>query len=206
MVSFTLDTNCLIAVDEGRAERAAVMEIIAAAKAGMADVAMVASCASERQVGGRYLATIQELRDRMATLGFGDVGLLKPIATYGLSFYDHAVYASKEQLTRQELIFRTLFPSTEPDWPTFAKAKDLPPDDLTTRPAWHWRNKYCDVQAIWAHDHYGRDFFVTTDSDFDPLRSAAGFSALRVVTPAVAASHLPRPGLTSSHQSPTPSS
>lgn len=191
MLSFTLDTNCLIAVDEGRPERTAVMEIIAAAKEGLADVAMVASCASERQVGGRYLSTIDELRERMKALGFGHIVLLKPIMTWDLSFWDHAILASEEQLARQEAIFRTLFPNTEPDWPTFAKARNLPPDDLTTRAAWHWRNKYCDVQALWAHDNHGRDFFVTTDRDFDPIRSAAAFSTLQVVTPEAAAGRLP---------------
>lgn len=191
MLSFTLDTNCLIAVDEGRPEGAAVMKLISAARAGRADVAMVASCASERQIGGRYLATIEELRDRMASLGFGHIVLLAPILTLGLSFWGHAVWASPEQVARQELIFRTLFPTTEPDWPKYALAKGLPPNDLTTRAAWHWRNKYCDVQALWAHEHYGRDCFVTTDSDFDPIRSAADFSSVQIVTPQVAAGLLP---------------
>jgi hypothetical protein len=51
IVTFTLDTNCLIDVDDGRPAAPYVLRLIEAADKGVADVALVASSASERQPG-----------------------------------------------------------------------------------------------------------------------------------------------------------
>jgi hypothetical protein len=52
MRSFTLGTNCLIAIDEDRPEAVAVRALADAHAAGKADVAAVAISASEKQSGG----------------------------------------------------------------------------------------------------------------------------------------------------------
>jgi hypothetical protein len=62
ITTFTLDTNCLIDVAENRPARDSVLRLIAAADRGTADVAMVASSASERQPGGGYLETFTSFK------------------------------------------------------------------------------------------------------------------------------------------------
>ncbi|MBN9031202.1 MAG: hypothetical protein J0I23_15480, partial [Rhizobiales bacterium] len=96
MIKFTLDTNCLIAVEDGRAERSSVLSLIDAQRQEAADLAMVASSAAERQIGGGALENIEEFRKRMETLGFGGIELLKPIAVWNLSYWDFAIYPSDE--------------------------------------------------------------------------------------------------------------
>ena len=47
--TFTLDTNCIIAVDESRPEAAAILELARTHQTGRASVGLVAISASERQ-------------------------------------------------------------------------------------------------------------------------------------------------------------
>ena len=62
MLTFTLDTNCLVAVDEGRPEAAAVRILAEAHVRGCADVAIVAISASERQRDGKMLDNFSQFR------------------------------------------------------------------------------------------------------------------------------------------------
>jgi len=57
---FTLDTNCLIAIDEGRPAATAVRALADAHLAGTAHVAVVAMSASEKQQHGSYLRNFDE--------------------------------------------------------------------------------------------------------------------------------------------------
>lgn len=167
MKTFTLDTNCIIALDdEARAERKAVVAIIEAGKEGCIDVAMVASSAAEKQMTGTYLGSIEDFKKRMAKLGLEHVGLLKPIASFGMTFFDHAIYPTEAQLGLQTRIFETLFPSTPASWPKHAADLGQSPEDTDTPAGVKWRNKFLDAQAMWAHINNGRDVFVTSDANF----------------------------------------
>lgn len=167
MKTFTLDTNCIIALDdEARAERKAVMAIIEAGKEGRINVAMVASSAAEKQMTGTYLGNIGDFKNRMASLGLEHVDLLKPIATFDISFFDHSIYPSEEQSALQKRIFETLFPGTPFDWAEHAADLGQDPAEIETPAGQKWRNKFLDAQAMWGHINYGRDVFVTSDANF----------------------------------------
>ncbi|OJU71378.1 MAG: hypothetical protein BGO05_09850 [Rhizobiales bacterium 63-7] len=191
MIKFTLDTNCLIAVEDGRAERSSVLSLIDAQRQEAADLAMVASSAAERQIGGGALENIEEFRKRMETLGFGGIELLKPIAVWNLSYWDFAIYPSDEAADLQTEIFSALFPSTNPKWPAYAGEKGVDPDDIESREGWKWRNRFLDAQAMWGHIFYGRDVFVTSDRNFSKRLSAhSRFRDIEIATPSKAASLL----------------
>jgi hypothetical protein len=166
MITFTLDTNCLIDVDDNRPARGSVLQLIDAADKGFADVAMVASSASELQPGRQYLKTFASFRDRMQELGFGSIKLLMPIAYFDLSFWDHAIMPSQPQMQRERLIFETLFPGTPYNWLEYAAATGLDIEQIDNPRAFKWRNRLCDAQAFWAHDDNQRDVFVTGDERF----------------------------------------
>ena len=55
MTTFTLDTNCLIDLEEGRAGAESVTELVEAHRTGIADVAVATVTASERQKDGGFL-------------------------------------------------------------------------------------------------------------------------------------------------------
>src|SRR5262249_2848608 len=71
MWKFTLDTNCWIAVEENRPEAADIRALANAHAAGVADVAIVAISASEKQKGGRYLRNFEEFQSRLNSLQLG---------------------------------------------------------------------------------------------------------------------------------------
>lgn len=182
--SFTLDTNCLIDIEDQRPAAPAVRTLLEAADRGNADVAMVASSASERQPGGGLLTTIEAFRQRMTDLGFGGLSLLRPIGTYNFSFYDWAVYPTPAQSARQNEIFQCLFPGIENNWLAYAAARNLDSRVLDSHEAFAWRNRFCDVQALWAHDDSNRDIFVTSDDNFGRrLAPDPRFTGVVVVTP-----------------------
>ncbi|OCP17362.1 MULTISPECIES: hypothetical protein [unclassified Ensifer] len=186
ILRFTLDTNCLIDIDEARPAGGDVLALVDAARRGAADVAILASSASEQQPGGAHLDSFAAFQARMIDLGLGDIALLKPIAKYGLSFWDFALIGDEASVERERQIFEALFPGTPSDWPTYASANGLDPEDLFSRPAWKWRNRLCDVQAIWSHLNDERDFFVTRDKNFRRLNRTVEFAHAISVTPAEA--------------------
>ncbi|MBZ9604261.1 hypothetical protein [Phyllobacterium chamaecytisi] len=166
MTSFTLDMNCLIAIENDEPEKADVLALIEQANAGNIDLAMVASGASERQPGGGYLHTISDFEARMTALGFQSIELLKPIGKLDISFWGHAIYPSDEMLARETSIFEALFPQHSASWPQYAAANGADANDLSSVAGRRWKNMLCDAQAFWAHLYYVRDHFVTSDDNF----------------------------------------
>src|SRR5262245_27959693 len=83
LLTFTLDTNCIIAVDENRSEAEAVRQLALAHRNKLASVGLVAISASERQRDGANLQNFDEFKKRLESLGLGDLDLLEPMAYYG---------------------------------------------------------------------------------------------------------------------------
>lgn len=186
--SFTLDTNCLIDLDDDdRPAKPYVLAIIEAARSGNADVAILASSASEQQPGGRHLNDFADFRHRLVKLGLGDLTLLRPLCRWDMTFHDYALYADEALSARERLIFETLFPTTPSEWTDYAVANSLEPKEVTSAGAWKWRNRLCDAQAFWCHEYYERDVFVTSDKNFGRrLLSVADFAAAVIKTPSEA--------------------
>jgi hypothetical protein len=65
MRTFTLDTNCLAAVDESRTEAVAVRVLAEAHAAGTAHVAVVGISASENQQAEGYIRNFADFREQL---------------------------------------------------------------------------------------------------------------------------------------------
>jgi hypothetical protein len=186
VLKFTLDTNCLIDADEGRRSAIAVLMLRDAALAGKADIALVASSASERQQGNSYLSSIHDFNRRRTGLGFGDFVLLPPLMRWDMSFWDNALWSSPEAEAREELIYRTLFPTSLFKWNDFAAAKGISQDNVSSPAYFRWRNQILDAQGFWAHEHAKRDIFVTSDRRFRVLAGHPEFPKAVILQPAEA--------------------
>jgi hypothetical protein len=151
--TFTLDTNCLIAVANNEPAAGAVRALADAHTAGRADVAVVAMSASEKQRGGYYLRNFAEFRDRLVSLGLGHLNVILPMGYWGISFWGHCLWPDDATKKLEHEIHSILFPAVQ----------FLPPPNPPTDT---WRNRKCDVQAIWSHIHHKRDVFVTSDCNF----------------------------------------
>jgi len=183
MISFTFDTNCLIDVAEDRPAAVHIRTLLTAAENGQADLALVASSASERQKGNTFLASLAIFEERRAALGFGKLPLLPSIARWGVSFFSHSVYASPEGAEREALIYSVLFPASPVEWADYAALKGADLDDQAAPAYMRWRNQMLDAQALWAHDSARREVFVTSDQRLGIIDGHPSFPRMVVKTP-----------------------
>jgi hypothetical protein len=173
---FTLDTNCLIAIDEGRSAAAAVRTLADSHTEGLADVAVVAMSASENQQGGYRLRNFSGFQSRLTALGLNHLNIVLPMAYFDISFLDHCLLTDGSMLALERKIHSILFPSVQFLWQDHWRDMAInPPPELPDR---KWRNCKCDVQAVWSHIYSGRDVFVTSDKNFHKDDKKAALVAL----------------------------
>jgi hypothetical protein len=189
LVSFTLDTNCIIDIDEKRASAPSTMQLVQAYRNGQADVALVSVSASERQQGDKYLENYSDFVERLKSLGLSDLPVLPTIAYWNIGFYGVGLYGGNPAMVRREREIQSiLFPGIEFEWPVYASKAGLQVNDLSNPGARRWRNAFCDRQMFWAHDHNNRDYFATRDGNFLRLVGRPEFADTKVLTPSEAAS------------------
>jgi hypothetical protein len=172
---FTLDTNCLIDVEERRPDAPFIRELVARHGNGI-NVAVSAIGASERQRNKRYAENFSEFQEKLKAIGFDRLELLPPLAYWDVCFWDHCVMGDGTD-TLESDIHAVLFPSIEFLWPDYAKARDLPVDGALDK---NWRNAKCDVLGLWCHIKHGGGVFVTSDSNFHAVTKQDRLRALGV--------------------------
>jgi hypothetical protein len=181
-VRLTFDTNCLVALDEDREpEASCIRKLLDLHETGQVLVRMVASSASEKQRDKTYLHNFGAFQARLTKLGLAHIELLKPLASWGVAFWDWAVYAGGEASELEERIHQALFPS-QPFSLRECLDRAVPHVDSSVIEA-KWRNRKCDVLALWCHLHYGGDIFVTTDTNFMKKRERIEQLGAKVMAP-----------------------
>lgn len=174
MPTFTLDTNCFIAIENHEIDAPFIRTLVDAHAAGTANVAVVAISASEQQRGDNY-SNFDVFRRRLAAIDLTGVEILRPILYFDLTFLDWSLYSSPESEAQERRIHDVLFPRFEFDWQDYCRNHGLARNTL---PNHDWRNHKCDVQALWSHIHYGREIFVTSDGNFHSAAKKAALIAL----------------------------
>ncbi len=190
--TFTLDTNCILAIDDSRPEASFVHELIEAHRLGNASVAIVAITASEKQKTGGYIENFAEFKDRITNLGLGHLDLLAPMFYFDITFFDYCLWCDESMTSLELSIHKILFPNIPFLWADYCTAHGL-----NVEADYHdkkWRNAKCDVQAYWSHVHSKRDVFVTTDNNYLKSKKAnlIALSGSRIETPQSAAELLRR--------------
>ena len=183
MRTFTLDTNCIIDLDEGRIGAPAVRRLAAHHRSGTADVAIAASSASERQQAGTFLSSFADFELRLAKLGLADLPVLLPLMRWDMGFWDRGVWASDEEAERERKIHNTMFPSSPSESAAYAAANNADPEDLTSKEYAKWRNQILDAQAYWTHIFNKRDIFVTSDREFRRFEGDPQYPSVAVASP-----------------------
>jgi hypothetical protein len=158
---FTLDTNCLIDVEEGRSNASSIIDLVSLHGRNGINVAVSAVGASERQRTGGYAKSFAEFQTKLNAIGFHGLELLQQLAYWGICYWDYCV-AADENDNLEEEIHKVLFPNTEFAWVDYARNRGLPVES----PEKKWRNAKCDVLALWCHIKHGGGVFVTSDENF----------------------------------------
>ena len=172
MRTFTLESSCIDAINEGRAEVKFIRALAEAHTAGKAKVAVVALSVAEKHQFGSYFDDFDAFRDHLAALDLARLEILKPMACFDISFPDWCMEPDDGMAALGKQIHDILFPPSECDWQEYADAHDLDPDSLS--PYGDWRRHKCAVLEMWSHIHNKRDVFVTADDEFHkPAKKAA---------------------------------
>jgi len=180
----TLDTNCIIALENAEPAADPLVALTRAHNQGKVELALVGVSASERQRNDRFISNYGEFTSRVEASGLGDLQILACPAYWNISFWGVGLLTDQAMVAREAEIHEALFPNIPFAWPDFAAAADLSVDDHTSAKAKPWRNAFCDRQMFWAHDYYQRDIFVTSDANFKKrLSRHPTFGQARVHTP-----------------------
>ena len=114
MLSFILDTNCIVDLDKEANEAPAIRRLAEAhAHGAAADVAVVAIMASEKQRAGGYIEDFQVFADRLEKLAISHLRLLLPIAHFDITFLNKRLLSNNEMQALERNIHQVLFPGVE---------------------------------------------------------------------------------------------
>lgn len=178
MRSYTLDTNCLIDLEENRPAAESLRQLVAAFRRGEITLAIPAIMASENQPGGQRIDNFGQFQQRLDRSGLGDVEQLLPMLYLDVCFIDHCLFSDEEGLALERRIHDAVHPEVE-----FAAAN--------ASSLKKWRNAKCDVQAMWSHIQKRRECFVTSDTDFlNNVSALVALGAGAIKTPEDAATLL----------------
>jgi hypothetical protein len=183
VLKLTLDTNCIIAIDEGRQPQAdCLRSLIKKHDAGKVHLQLVATSASERQSSGPYLDNFDKFRDRLNSIGLSHLQLLLPLMVFDVSYLDWCVLADDQDLRMLEDIHNVLFPGQPYILQDALTLADATVDSDTVERK--WRNRALDVHALWCHLRYNGDVFVTSDKNFHRKQtSLATFGPVQILDP-----------------------
>ena len=188
-MNVTLDTNCIIALEESEPEAPYVRELISFHSAKKITLRVVAISASERKRDGTYAVSFNEFKQKIAAVGLGHVDILKPIAYLGMAYVDWCYPGGGEATVLERKIHKILFPDIEYDYVEYRNRLGIDPKDDVIDPK--WRNAKCDVLAMWSHISFNGDIFVTSDKNFRKQRNKRQLIALgagNILTPQEAVS------------------
>jgi len=138
MTKVTIDTNCIIDLEEERSPACHIRALILMHRQGKIELSVSAISGSERKSNGEYAHTFSEFKQKIQHVGLGDINILKPLGRYEVTFYDWCVYSDETSEWLEREIHQILFPCVR------FKCSEEPNKQ-------RWQNAKCDVLALWCH-------------------------------------------------------
>ncbi|MGW2059005.1 hypothetical protein ACWCOZ_34735 [Streptomyces sp. NPDC001840] len=162
MLSFTLDTNCLIALEEQEHTAPGVRALLSRHAAGSAIVRIAATTAAENQLDGEPMADFTVFQSRLQAVGMGDLPILKPVLIFDFVYWDWAVWATESTERELRRIHEVLFPAL----PFNLKVDASMSAEDRKKAERRWRNYRLDGLGLHTHIQAGGDVYVTSDQNF----------------------------------------
>jgi len=94
-MNVTLDTNCLIDIEEDR-ENAIYLRQLIKWHRNKINLRVVGISASERQPNGRIAKTFNEFRQKLKKIGLEDIEILKPMGYISICYLDWAIISDEK--------------------------------------------------------------------------------------------------------------
>ncbi|OWV40486.1 hypothetical protein CDZ95_21315 [Mameliella alba] len=163
----TLDWNCVIEVEEGRAQAAHVTDLIRRHRKGKFEVALLAASASENSRSKRFPGNADFFKDRVSALGWNDLPLVPMPGIFGLSYWDFCYSVGDGDKFERDMdaLWCVIAPKV-PSRPSehLPSGVSLTDEAIQSEELSKWRNAWCDVISAYSHIHGGRDVFVTNNT------------------------------------------
>ena len=90
-MKFTLDTNCIIDLEENRPNAVYIRKLIHAWNENRIELAIVAVSASENQQNGFAIPNYSEFVQKLQNVGLENATELHPIAIWDVFYWDHCI-------------------------------------------------------------------------------------------------------------------
>lgn len=164
MLRVTLDTNCVIDVEEERPNAEHVRRLAGYAESGQVQLCIPSIMASERSPGGNIAQSFEAFQEKLQGLGLAGADLLAPLPYWEIVFWDNCLWGDVDEQELEPRIHEVLFPEVPFSWVDFCKANGLPESSPVEKT--RWLNAKCDVLALWSHIFHASDVFVTSDGNF----------------------------------------
>ncbi len=169
MRKLTLDTNCIIDLEENRPNAEHVRSLVSTWKNRRLKLAVVAVSASENQRGGIASRDFAAFETKLDNAGLAGVHHLLPLAIWDVFYWDHALWSGDEMERLEAEIRGILFPNIQA----------TPPADINENS--RWRNQLCDVLVAWSCIYHKWDCLVTNDKNFHDQKHELKQAGLRKV-------------------------
>jgi hypothetical protein len=158
---FTLDTNCVIDLEEHRANEVVIRELIELHRANKIALAVPGISASENQPNSGYSTSFNAFLSKLSGVDLSGVEILKPPAYLDIGYFDQCVLADDNMVALERGIHEVLFPEIAFLWPEYESRSGLARDDALRK----WPNAKCDTLGMWSYIQYKGDVFVTSDGE-----------------------------------------
>jgi hypothetical protein len=153
-----LDTNAIIDLEENRPAATSLRELVSLHLERKITLCISAIAAAERDqdLDSNREPDFSRFESKLANIGLASLELLNPTMHWGVTFWDHCVFAEEGDMLEVHLR-DMLFPGVD------VSAMIDPARDRRHPKA---LNALCDVFSMWCHIRNGGDVFVTSDSNF----------------------------------------
>lgn len=164
----TIDTNCIIALDERRAYASAISDLISMHDAGQITLRVAGISASEKQKDGKMAPNFALFKDRLARLGLGAAAIIAPPGYWDFTYMDNSFYSVASYTLLELEIHKVLWS----DKPFYFHEFEATADKTKPGWDWKWKNPKCDTLAFMGHVLAGSGLFVSDDSIFHGEKKA----------------------------------
>jgi len=164
MKRFTLDTNCLIDIENEAPDADKIRDLYQRNENEDIRLCLPAVGASEHPKNGLEVKTFEDFNKRVAEAGIPNVELLMPYMFLNLTFLNYSMLSDESMMELDRKIHQILFPNLPYLYSDYCLKKGLDPQTLPLDRK--WRNAKCDVMIAWCHIHHGGDVLVTRDGNF----------------------------------------
>ena len=125
IMKLTLDTNCIIALENGEAAASEIHQLVQHAQVGTVELAILGISASENQKAFYQGQDFTGFQNRVSVLGLGKLVILKPIAFWDVTFWDWCISPTDKDIKLLNDLWVVIFPKSESDWVKRAAANGI---------------------------------------------------------------------------------